>query len=262
MSALKWNPLNKLSMFSVTFTFGFLVSCVTSHDIFISWLLIGGLWSHAACSQMRCHHCHSMYCTSLCAICVICNLTAFTSKSKNTWHDVTRRRLSVSLLTFDFDAWLAELQWEDDWKCDYLFSTVNLSPRGDVTAFLWPQAQPDTVKDHLWSRGWITQHLTFYNNRQTEQYILNLYILVLLALQRLKDIKGLHFRKFQLTRFAHLKGKIYTFLFWHKIAKVYTTFRGSWGSFNMSVCCDQTHLQNRKHISLYQQEGHRDSVRG
>lgn len=121
MSALKWNPLDKLSMDSVTFTFGFLVSCVTSHDVFIFWLLIGGLWSHAACSQMRCHHCHSMYCTSLCAICVLCNLTAFTSKSKNTWHDVTRRRLSVNLLTFDFDAWLAELQWEDDWKCDYLF---------------------------------------------------------------------------------------------------------------------------------------------
>lgn len=138
----------------------------------------------------------------------------------------------------------------------YSPSIVNLSPRGDVTAFLWPQAQPDTVKDHLWSRGWITQHLTFYNNRQTEQYILNLYIPVLLALQRLKDIKGLHFRKFQLTRFGHLKdkgegnSKIYTFLFWHKIAKVYTTFRGSWGSFNMSVCCDQTHLQNRKHQSV------------
>lgn len=58
----------------------------------------------------------------------------------------------------------------------YSPSTVNLSPRGDVTAFLWPQAQPDTVKDHLWSRGWITQHLTFYNNRQMEQYTLNLYI--------------------------------------------------------------------------------------
>lgn len=103
----------------------------------------------------------------------------------------------------------------------YSPSTVNLSPRGDVTAFLWPQAQPDTVKDHLWSRGWITQHLTFYTNRQTEQYILNLYIPVLLALQRLKDIKGLHLRKFQLTRFGHLKDKV------EGNSKIYTLYFGT-----------------------------------
>lgn len=164
MSALKINPLNKPSMFSVTFTFGFLVSCLTSHDIFISWLLIGGLWSHAACSHMTCHHCHSMYCTSLCAICVLCNLTAFTSESKNTWHDVTRRRLSVSLLTSMSD-WLSYSEKMIESVTIYSPSTVNLSPRGDVTAFLWPQAQPDTVKDHLWLRRWITQHLTFYNKQ-------------------------------------------------------------------------------------------------